>query len=57
MTNYERFLDTFLKPALIEQYWGAIATGMWVTIQIAAAVVITGISLGLLLAGLRDQTH
>ncbi|MDX2103944.1 MAG: amino acid ABC transporter permease [Alphaproteobacteria bacterium] len=53
MGGWERFVDTFFKPALIERYWPAILDGMWVTIQIAAAVVVTGLALGLLLAVIR----
>lgn len=53
MSGYERFIETFFKPALIDQYWPAIASGMLVTIQVAAAVVVSGIVVGLLLAGVR----
>ncbi len=45
-----RFLDAFFKPELIERYFPAILKGMAVTVEIAAAVVLTGISLGLMLA-------
>jgi polar amino acid transport system permease protein len=44
------FLDAFFKPELIERYFPAILKGMAVTVEIAAAVVLTGISLGLMLA-------
>src|SRR3974377_186397 len=44
------FLDAFFKWQLIERYFPAIMQGMAVTIEIAAAVVLTGISVGLLLA-------
>jgi len=47
------FVDTFFKWALIERYLPAILAGMAVTVEIAAAVVITGIGLGLALALLR----
>jgi polar amino acid transport system permease protein len=53
MTGLERFIETFLKPDLVAATWPKIAAGMLVTIQVAALVVITGISLGLLLAALR----
>ena len=48
------FLDAFFKWELIERYFPAIMQGMAVTIEIAAAVVLTGISLGLLLAIVRS---
>jgi polar amino acid transport system permease protein len=49
-----RFLDAFFKPELIERYFPAILKGMAVTVEIAAAVVLTGISAGLLLALARS---
>jgi polar amino acid transport system permease protein len=49
-----RFLDAFFKPELIERYLPAIMKGIVVTVEIAAAVVLTGISLGLLLALARS---
>ena len=48
------FLDAFFKWELIERYFPAIMQGMAVTIEIAAAVVLTGISFGLLLAIVRS---
>jgi polar amino acid transport system permease protein len=48
------FLDTFFKPALIAQYWPSILKGVVVTIEIAFAVVITGLALGLALAVIRS---
>jgi polar amino acid transport system permease protein len=53
MTNWERFVDTFFQPAMLEKYWPAILKGMGVTLQLGAAVVITGLALGLILACLR----
>src|SRR3954454_15148102 len=49
-----RFLDAFFKPELIERYFPAIIKGMAVTVGIAAAVVLTGVSAGLLLALARS---
>ena len=49
-----RFLDAFFKWELIERYFPAIMKGVVVTIEIAAAVVITGILLGLALAIVRS---
>src|SRR5262245_41258709 len=53
MDSWSRFLDTFFKWALIEQYFPSIAKGMVVTIEVAAAVVVSGIALGLALAVVR----
>ena len=53
MSGWERFVETFFKPAMIAQYWPDILKGVLVTLQIATAVVITGLALGLLLASLR----
>lgn len=51
--DWNRFVDVFANPVIAEQYWRAIASGAWVTVQIAAAVILTGIALGLLLASVR----
>jgi polar amino acid transport system permease protein len=48
-----RFADTFLDWAVMAQYAPKIVEGAWVTIQVALAVVITGIASGLALAMLR----
>src|SRR5215468_11840765 len=53
MSAWERFLDTFFKPAMLAQYWPDILKGTLVTVEIAAAVLSTGLMLGLLLASLR----
>jgi polar amino acid transport system permease protein len=53
MDAWSRFLDAFFKWQLIKRYFPAILDGMAVTVEIAAAVVITGILLGLVLAILR----
>jgi polar amino acid transport system permease protein len=53
MTAWERFLETFFKPDLMVQYWPDILNGVGVTVQIAAAVVVTGLALGLILASVR----
>ena len=49
----ERFVETFFKPSILASTWPSIAKGMLVTIEIAALVVITGLTLGLALAVLR----
>jgi polar amino acid transport system permease protein len=53
MENWSRFLDTFFKPELIERYFPAIMKGVVVTVEVAAAVVVTGLALGLALAIVR----
>ena len=50
----DRFLETFFKPNLIAQYLPSILKGVVTTIEVALAVVITGLALGLLLAVLRS---
>jgi polar amino acid transport system permease protein len=53
MDAWSRFVDTFFKWSVIEHYFPAITKGVVVTIEIAVAVVITGILLGLALAVVR----
>jgi polar amino acid transport system permease protein len=53
MGAWSRFLDTFFKWQVIERYFPAIMKGVMVTIEVAAAVVVTGILLGLALAIVR----
>jgi polar amino acid transport system permease protein len=50
MDAWSRFIEVFFKWELIERYFPAIMKGVTVTIEIAAAVVLTGIVLGLVLA-------
>lgn len=44
------FLFTFFNPAVARQYWPSIADGALVTVQVGAAVVLTGTAMGLMLA-------
>jgi polar amino acid transport system permease protein len=53
MSAWEGFIETFFKPAIIAQYWPDILKGVGVTLEIALAVVFTGLLLGLALASLR----
>ncbi len=53
MTGWERFLDTFFNAKVMAKYWPDILHGMWVTIELAMLVVVTGIASGLALALLR----
>ena len=48
------FLDAFFKPNLIAQYLPSILKGVVTTIEIALAVVVTGLALGLALAVVRS---
>jgi polar amino acid transport system permease protein len=54
MDAWSRFVETFFKAQLIERYLPAILKGVAVTLEIAAAVVVTGILLGLALAVVRS---
>jgi polar amino acid transport system permease protein len=54
MDGWSRFVDVFFKPELIERYSPAILKGVVVTVEVAAAVVVTGLALGLVLAILRS---
>jgi polar amino acid transport system permease protein len=53
MDTGSRFLETFFKPAVIRQYLPSIVSGTITTIEIALAIVVTGILLGLFLAVCR----
>jgi polar amino acid transport system permease protein len=53
MSNWERFLETFFKPEMLAKYWPDILKGMAVTLELEAAIVITGFMLGLALAWVR----
>jgi polar amino acid transport system permease protein len=53
MQTWSRFLDTFFKWQVMERYLPAILKGVVVTIEVAAAVVVTGILFGLALAIVR----
>jgi polar amino acid transport system permease protein len=50
MQAWSRFLDTFFNWDVMERYFPAIMKGVVVTIEIAAAIVVTGTLLGLALA-------
>ena len=54
MSGLERFLDTFFKVELIRRYLPDILSGTLMTLQIALAVVSTGLALGFALAVLRS---
>lgn len=54
MDAWSRFLETFFNRTVIDRYLPDVLQGMVVTIEIAAAVVVTGLVLGLALAILRS---
>lgn len=54
MDGRASFVDAFLNPTVIEKYLPDILWGMLVTVEVAAAVVATGIVAGLALAALRS---
>jgi polar amino acid transport system permease protein len=54
VTSFDRFVESFFNPKLMLRYWPEIAEGMMVTIEIALAVLATGLALGLALALLRS---
>lgn len=51
---FERLIDTFFNREVMLEYLPAIVEGFFVTVQLAAMVVVTGIVAGLLLALLRS---
>jgi polar amino acid transport system permease protein len=53
MDAWSRFLDSFFNGELIRQYLPSIAKGTVTTVEIAFAIVVTGILLGLVLAVVR----
>ncbi|WP_082890298.1 amino acid ABC transporter permease [Halotalea alkalilenta] len=53
--SIDRFLATFFDPAMITRYWPMIIEGMALTALLAAAIVVCGGVLGLLLACLRSR--
>nr|WP_319387564.1 amino acid ABC transporter permease [uncultured Roseibium sp.] len=57
MTRFDRFVDTFFKPEVMQQYWPDIVSGLFVTCQIAILVIVSGIALGLALAVLRSYGY
>ncbi len=54
MSAWDRFAFTFLNLEVARTYWLDIAAGISVTVFVGIVVVATGLSLGLVLAGLRS---
>ena len=54
MSGWDRFADAFLNTAVMAKYLPAIIDGFFLTVGLAALVVVTGIAAGLALALLRS---
>jgi polar amino acid transport system permease protein len=54
VTALDRFIDAFLNPTISARYLPAILKGVVVTVEVAAAVIVTGLAIGLALAILRS---
>ncbi len=54
MSNWDRFVETFFNAKVLARYWPDIVAGLWVTIGLAALVVVSGLVAGLGLALLRS---
>src|SRR5437762_12890628 len=54
MSSWSRFAETFLNAKVMLRYLPDILSGVVVTIELAALVVVTGIAAGLALALLRS---
>jgi polar amino acid transport system permease protein len=54
MSNWERFLDAFFNARVMAKYLPDILHGTWVTIELAALVIASGLVAGLALALLRS---
>ena len=54
MSNWDRFAETFFNAAVMAKYLPDIAHGMVITLEIAALVMVTGLTAGLALALLRS---
>lgn len=53
MTQWERFLETFINADVLAKYTPSILSGVWVTIELSILIVVVGITLGTALAALR----
>jgi polar amino acid transport system permease protein len=54
MGNWDRFVETFFNARVMARYWPDILDGLGTTILLAAAIVVTGLISGLLLALIRS---
>ena len=53
MSGWEKFADSFFNARVAAQYWPKIVDGLWLTIALAACVIVAGVLAGLSLAVLR----
>lgn len=53
MTGLERFIETFFNATIFARYLPDMLLGVWTTVWLAAAIIVLGIGLGLILACLR----
>jgi polar amino acid transport system permease protein len=54
MSGWERFVDSFFNARVMAQYLPRIVEGFFLTIELAALIVVCGLALGLALAVLRS---
>ena len=54
MTNWDRFLDSFFNARVAAEYLPKIIEGFWLTILLAACIILAGVTAGLALAVLRS---
>ena len=52
--GWERFVETFFNAKVLAKYWPDIVSGLWVTVALAALIVLAGLATGLGLALLRS---
>lgn len=53
MSGLDRFVDVFLNAEVLARYAPAILDGVWVTLWLSVLIVLCGVALGAVLAGLR----
>ena len=53
MSGWEKFADSFFNARVAAQYWPKIVDGLWLTVALAACVIVAGVLAGLSLAVLR----
>lgn len=53
MSQWERFLQTFLNAEVLAKYAPSILQGAWVTVELSLLIVVSGILIGTALACLR----
>ncbi|MBV9782572.1 MAG: amino acid ABC transporter permease [Acidisphaera sp.] len=54
MSGWQRFAEIFLNADVLARYFPAIVSGFFVTLQLAASIVLTGIAAGLAFALMRS---